>query len=178
MDVVVAPERTRSGLPQRLGWSVAIAAGTLLAVGGFTGILSVATIESDSMSPTYCPGGRVLVWSPGASDRAERGDVVTARNPQGEGTLLKRVAAVGGERVAVRDGVLRVDGEPVREPYVDQRTVDGTFFGPVVVPVGSVFLLGDGREQSVDSRDFGPVDRADVTGTVIFGIGGTCPPIR
>ena len=178
MDVVVAPERTTPGLWHRLGWPVAIATGALLAVAGFTGALSIASIESDSMSPTYCPGGRVVVWSPGASDRADRGDVVTARDPRGDGTLLKRVAAVGGERLAVRDGVLRIDGVPVREPYVDQRTVDGTFFGPVVVPEGSVFLLGDGREQSVDSRDFGPVDRADLTGTVLFGLGGTCPPIR
>jgi signal peptidase I len=178
VDVVVAPERTRSGPLHRLGWSAAIAAGALLAVAGLTGSLSVATIESDSMAPTYCPGGRVLVWSPGASERAGRGDVVTARDPRGEGLLLKRVAAVGGQRVAVRDGVLRVDGEPVREPYVDPATVDGTFFGPVVVPVGSVFLLGDGRERSVDSRDFGPVEREDLTGTVLFGLGGTCPPPR
>jgi signal peptidase I len=178
VDVVVAPDRTKPGLLHRTVWSAAIAVGALLAVAGLTGTLSLATVESDSMAPTYCPGGRVLVWSPGASAGAERGDVVTARDPRGSGTLLKRVAAVGGQRVEVLDGVLTVDREPAVEPYVDQRTVDGTYFGPVVVPDGSVFLLGDGREHSVDSRQFGPVDRAELTGTVLFGFGGTCPDLR
>lgn len=176
MDVVT-PERAPAGRLHRVGWSAVIAAGSLLALAGLTGTLSLALVEADSMAPTYCPGARVVVWSPGA-EGAERGDVVTARDPRGGGLLLKRVAAVGGQRLAVRDGVLRIDGEPVREAYVDQSTVDGTFFGPVVVPGGEVFLLGDGRERSVDSRHFGTVDRTELTGTVMFGLGGTCPPSR
>ena len=177
MDLAT-PERTKPGRLHRVLLSTAIAVGALLAVAGLTGTLSLATVESDSMAPTYCPGGRVVVWSPGASAGAERGDVVTARDPRGPGTLLKRVAAVGGQRVEVRDGVLFVDGRPVHEPYVDQSTVDGTYFGPVVVPDGDVFLLGDGREHSVDSREFGPVERADLTGKVLFGFGGSCPASR
>lgn len=177
MDLVT-PEQTKPGRLHRALWSTAIAVGALLAVAGLTGTLSIATVESDSMAPTYCPGGRVVVWSPGASSGAERGDVVTARDPRAPGTLLKRVAAVEGQRVEVRDGVLFLDGRPVQEPYVDQRTVDGTYFGPVVVPDGDVFLLGDGREHSVDSREFGAVERADLTGKVLFGFGGTCPAPR
>lgn len=177
MDVVTA-DRTKPGRLHRAVWSTAIGVGSLLAVAGLSGILSVATVESDSMAPTYCPGGRVLVWSLGAAKGAEPGDVVTAFDPRGPGTLLKRVAAVGGQRVEVLDGVLTVDRATVHEPYVDQATVDGTYFGPVMVPIGSVFLMGDGREHSVDSRHFGAVDRSDVTGTVLFGLGGSCPPPR
>ena len=178
MDVVVGAERTSSGRLHRLLWSTVIGVGTLLAVAGLTGTLSLATVESDSMAPTYCPGGRVLVWSPGASAGAERGDVVTAVDPRGGGTLLKRIAAVEGQRVEVRDGILFVDGRAVHEAYLDQSTVDGTYFGPVLVAEGEVFLLGDGRETSVDSRDFGPVERADITGRVMFGFAGTCPEVR
>ena len=178
MDVAVAPEQA-SGRMHRLLWSAAIAVGALLAVAGLTGTLSVASVESDSMAPTYCPGGRVLVWSPGASAGSDRGDVVTAEDPRpGGGTLLKRVAAVGGQRVEVRDGILYVDRHRVRESYLDQSTVDGTYFGPVLVPDDSVFLLGDGRERSVDSRDFGPVERSAITGRVLVGLGGACPAVR
>lgn len=176
--VVVTAEPARSGLLHRLVWSTAIAAGGLLAVAGLSGTLSLASVESDSMAPTYCPGGRVLVWSFRPSEGIERGDVVTALDPQGAGTLLKRVAAVGGQRVEVLDGVLTIDGRPVVEPYVDQATVDGTYFGPVEVRPGAVFLMGDGRERSVDSRQFGAVARSQVTGKVLFGFGGTCPPAR
>jgi signal peptidase I len=84
--------------------------------------------------------------------------------------MIKRVAAVGGQTVAIADGVLKVDGKPVPEPYVDRAQVDGTFFGPVRVPPGAVFLLGDQRLGSVDSRSFGPVPVGSIVGRVLFRV--------
>jgi signal peptidase I len=86
--------------------------------------------------------------------------VVVLEGPGGE-TLAKRVVAVGGQRVEIRDGVLFVDRRARRERYVDHDMVDGFFFGPAHVAPGRVFVLGDNRGDSEDSRDFGsvPVDR-------------------
>jgi len=89
--------------------------------------------------------------------------------PDGE-LLAKRIVAVGGQRVEIRDGVLFVDRIPRREPYVDHSRVDGFFFGPARVPAGSVFVLGDNRGDSEDSRDFGAVPREHLIGRVVLRI--------
>lgn len=126
------------------------------------------------MSPTICAGARLLVWTVGAGRRAEPGDVVTLRDPSGGGALLKRVVAVTDQQVELFDGRLLVDGQPQDEDFVDLESVDGTFFGPVTVGRESVFVLGDERERSLDSRDFGDVRRADLTGVVLHRMGGAC----
>jgi signal peptidase I len=77
------------------------------------------------------------------------------------------VVAVGGDRVALEYAVLVVNGRPVSEPYVDHSRIDGTYFGPVTVPAGHVFVLGDNRFGSIDSRVYGPVPLDAVTGRVL-----------
>ncbi len=67
----------------------------------------------------------------------------------------------------MRDGRLFVNGKRVVEPYVVHAEVDGTYFGPVTVPEGQVFVLGDNRADSVDSRDFGAVGSDRLLGTVL-----------
>lgn len=100
--------------------------------------------------------------------------IVTFPSPQ-DGTLtIKRVVAVGGQRVAIRDAELVVDERVVGEPYVDHASIDGVFFGPVTVPVGTVFVMGDHRETSVDSRVYGPIRTADIEGRLLLRIGPTC----
>ncbi|HWT25252.1 MAG TPA: signal peptidase I [Solirubrobacteraceae bacterium] len=118
-------------------------------------------IPSASMVPTFQPGDRVI-----ANKLAYRfgephaGDLAVLEGPDGQ-VFAKRIVALGGQRVEIRDGVLFVDREPRAEPYVDQDLVDGFFFGPAHVPAGTVFVLGDNRGDSEDSRDFGavPLDR-------------------
>ena len=128
-------------------------------------------VSSDSMSPAFSTGDEVLVQKLGAHAREPSlGEVVVVRSPASGDLVIKRVAAVGGQTVAIADGVLKVDGKPVREPYVDRAQVDGTFFGPVRVPPGSVFLLGDQRLGSVDSRSFGPVPVGSIVGRVAFRV--------
>ncbi|AHY46488.1 signal peptidase I [Rubrobacter radiotolerans] len=129
-------------------------------------VAEVFLLPSASMSPTLLPGERVLVEKVTLRLGApERGDLVAFE--RGGGVEIKRVAGLPGDRVEVRDGVLFVDGERLREPYVDYRLTDGSFFGPVRVSEGSVFVLGDNRSNSLDSRELGPVAEGDLLGRVV-----------
>ena len=87
-------------------------------------------------------------------------------SPQDGRDAIKRVVAVGGQQVAIRDAELYVDGTLVREPQVDLSRIDGLWFGPVTVPERTVFVLGDARSGSVDSRVYGPVPLGSIVGRV------------
>lgn len=145
----------------------------LAAVGALVVVLCLGLVahpvrvQANSMEPTYHPGDHLLVRSWGAGESLpDRGDVVVVAGPNGV-DLVKRVAGIAGDEVGIADGLLVVDGEQVVEPYLDQPSVDSTWFGPVTVPAGHVFVLGDHRADSVDSRRFGPIPLSAVKGTVI-----------
>ncbi|SDQ71812.1 signal peptidase I [Quadrisphaera sp. DSM 44207] len=125
-------------------------------------------VVGDSMSPTLDPGDVVLVDKRG--ECCERGDLVAFTSPRDGALTVKRVAGTSGDVVAIEGGVLVVDGERVREPYVDPESVDALYYGPVTVPPGSLLVLGDARGESIDSRDHGPVPASSVTGRVALGL--------
>jgi len=104
-----------------------------------------------------------------------RGDVVVLAPPDAESkhatdsdvvgaVLLKRVAAVEGDLVEVRNGHVRIDGQPATEHTLSLDYGGGTDLGPLRVPAGKVLLLGDNRGNSRDGRTFGFVDREQVLG--------------
>jgi signal peptidase I len=125
-------------------------------------------VSSGSMAPTYREGDEVLVQKIGdRSSAPHRGDVIAFHQPGTGALMVKRVVALAGQRVGIEDGVLVVGATPVREAYVDHATVDGDYFGPVRVPRGAVFVMGDARAGSVDSRTFGPVRTDAVVGRVL-----------
>ncbi len=124
-------------------------------------------IVTGSMAPTLRPGEHVLAWKLGSGGHTwRRGEIVTV-DRNGPDPLVKRVIGLAGDTVAIRDGRLLVDGHRVHEPYADPRRIDGVYFGPVRVPAGQVFVLGDDRRNSEDSRDFGAVPVASLRGTVL-----------
>ncbi|MFI0984812.1 signal peptidase I [Streptomyces exfoliatus] len=140
---------------------LAVAVGCVLFLGGFVWgalLYQPYTVPSDSMTPTIGVGSKILAQRIDG-DEVRRGDVVVFTDPLwGGAPMVKRVAAVGGDTVVCcdRDGRLTVDGTPVEEPYLrpgpDGRTVaSGTEFS-VTVPRGNLFLLGDDRRTSLDSR--------------------------
>ncbi len=131
-------------------------------------VVDVLEVSSDSMSPSLCAGDRIVVLTAGGRDGLVEGDVVVFTDPLERRLTVKRVVAAAGREVAVRDGVLHVDGRPIGEPFVDRAAVDGTYFGPVQVPPRSLFVLGDERGHSVDSRDYGPIPLSSVRGRVLF----------
>ncbi|MDN4611582.1 signal peptidase I [Arthrobacter burdickii] len=128
------------------------------------------TVSSDSMEPTIRTGSVVLLYKPGAgTDPIRNGSVVAFTNPVDGHTAIKRVIAGQGQSVAIRDAELYVDDVVVPEPFVDHSRIDATYFGPVEVPPGSVFVLGDNRGVSIDSRDFGAIPLTAVRGTLLTG---------
>ena len=92
-----------------------------------------------------------------------RGDVVVLRMPErGPELLIKRVIALPGETIEVRGGEVFINGEALVEPYLSHET--GGTYGPLQVPAGQVFVMGDNRGASNDSRVFGPVPMERVVG--------------
>ena len=124
-------------------------------------------VPSDSMTPTVAPGDHLLLDKRHPDD-VTVGDVVVVHDPQGEetgGLLVKRVVAVGGDAIGFEDGILVRNGVAVTEPYTTDF-LDGVYYGPDVVPPGMLYLLGDNRLDSVDSRNFGPVPVSTVVGRI------------
>ncbi|ARF64572.1 signal peptidase I [Streptomyces violaceoruber] len=144
---------------------LAVAVGCVLFLGGFAWAAVVYqpyTIPTDSMSPTVRPGDRVLAERIDGSE-VRRGDVVVFTDDVwGATPMVKRVVGVGGDKVACCDkgGRLTVNGTPVDEPYLDRSSaVSGDGKAPAspegfsaTVPRGKIFLLGDERATSLDSR--------------------------
>jgi signal peptidase I len=154
-----APDRR----PRRRAFlAVAGAAALLLLLQG--ALFSLCAVDGTSMEPGLLAGERLLVWRhPG---RLERGDVVVFTSPLAPDELLvKRVVAVEGERVGSHEGRLAVGGFLLEEPWVKP----GTALAPlqVLVPPGCLFVLGDNRAESIDSRQLGPIDRRLVVGRVL-----------
>jgi len=142
----------------------------LLALGAMRlWVLEPVHVTSDSMVPAVHPGAYALaLTTSSARDELSPGDLVVFESPDDGTTNLKRVIALAGQEVAIRDAVVYVDGAERREPGIDASAIDGTYFGPQRVPPGSVFVLGDNREVSVDSRAYGPVPADRVRGRVLF----------
>ncbi len=133
-------------------------------------------IASESMEPTLYAGDVVLVDRRGV-DPAElrRGDLVTFRMPGTGEEMLKRVIALPGESVATIDAVVHVDDRPLDEPYVDFSDWEGIFSARQVVEPDHVYVLGDNRAASVDSRDFGTIPVQAIDGRVLVRL---WPPVR
>jgi len=149
-------------------WAGRLAVLLVLLLGAsVTGLLpiQIMRVGSESMSPTIGTGDLVLVRH--QSGPVARMSVVAVERPDTGTLLVKRAVAVGGDRFAIEDGVLVVNGTPVCEPSIDPARLDGVWIGPVTVPDGELFLLGDEREASVDSRVFGTVPDGNVRGVVV-----------
>ena len=134
------------------------------------------SIHSPSMEPALRPGDRVIV------DKLRyrladprRGDVVVFDKPAQTGgsaevkDLVKRIIALPGDEIEVRDGIVYLNGKVLKEPYLRQGTVT-TDVARQRLPDDRYWLMGDHREVSEDSRQFGPVPRSAILGRALVRI--------
>jgi len=132
----------------------------------YTLLFNLSVVRGASMQPGIHDGDRILVepWSFLLSD-VSRGDVVVLRSPQDPDLdYIKRVVGLPGEEVVVGPAGVFVNGERLSEPYA-VGDHSGRVLTTVVEP-GHVFVMGDNRPHSADSRDFGLVPMADLRGRV------------
>lgn len=175
------PSRTRS----LVEWVVVIAGAVIVALVIKTFLIQAFYIPSRSMEPTLEINDRVLVnkLSYDLHD-VNRGDIVVFERPESERgsdikDLIKRVIALPGEQVVVRDDAVFVDGQRLVEPYLapGTTTTNGpaepwrcTVEQPCVVPEESVWVMGDNRADSRDSRFFGPIAEDAIVGRAFVRI--------
>ena len=128
-------------------------------------------VEGTSMMPTLQDQERVFINKfVYKLEPIERGDVVVFRYPRDPAkSYIKRVVAVAGDRVKIEDGVVFVNGRRLGEPYVPEQYEDARSYPETVVASHCYFLLGDHRNLSNDSRDFGVVDEDFIYGKAVFG---------
>ncbi len=128
-------------------------------------------VEGTSMMPTLQDQERVFINKfVYKLEPIERSDVIVFRYPRDPAkSYIKRVIAVAGDRVKIDDGVVYVNDHRLRETYVPEVYEDVRSYPETVVPPHSYFVLGDHRNLSNDSRDFGPVDEDFIYGKAVFG---------
>ena len=156
-------DREHRGLIRRIRAAIGLIV-LLLVVFGL--VLGFALIRDEGMHPTFKSGSVAVYLRLARSFR--RGDLVCLRLPDGN-AAVRRVVAVAGDSVDLRGGIAYINGLAERGSYSFTRTdprPDGISF-PLILRQGEYFVLGDAREDSYDSRDFGVVRAADALGKVL-----------
>ena len=139
----------------------------------FTFVARIIVVSGPSMQNTLLGGDVMLVWTLGYNEPKQGDIVVLTQRSYQDDSIVKRVIATEGEVVDVDFdlGVVYVDGQALEEPYIREATYlsEGTEF-PFAVPEGCVFLMGDNRNGSRDSRapELGAVDERCLIGRAVF----------
>ena len=165
------PPAWRTSVVETLDASIFAALLSLLII---TFVVQAFYIPSGSMEPTLQVDDRILVSKFSYRlGRIARGDVIVFHYPLNPGKdFVKRVVALGGERVELRDGVVLINKQPITELYPTALAAGDractTSYGPQTIPQGQLFVLGDNRCNSEDSRFFGFVPVENVVGKALL----------
>ena len=155
-------------------WLQALVMALVILILAFTLVGRIIGVDGHSMEPTLHHGDMLILQSIGYEPR--QGDVVVLTKPFGSVTspIVKRIIAVGGQTVEIdyNAGTVTVDGVVLDEPYINEVMMELSYenITSVTVPEGSIFVMGDNRNHSSDSRDvdLGVVDNRYVLGRALW----------
>jgi len=166
-----ATPTTRGPRPLVTAWMRDIVISLIVSILFIIFLYQPVKVEGTSMMPTLADQERVFINKfVYKLEAVHRGDVVVFRYPRDVSkSYIKRVIAVAGDRVRIDDGVVYVNDVRLPETYVPEDYWDTRSYSERVVPPHSYFLLGDHRNLSNDSRDFGPVNDRYIYGKAVFG---------
>lgn len=163
--------RMSPGTRNTLEWIVVIGGAVLITILLRTFAFQTFYIPSESMVPTLQVGDRIVVNK--VTDDYDRGNIVVFNKPDSwqaaHAVLIKRIIGMPGETLEIRDNTVFIDGEELVEPYLAEGATMADY-GPFVIPDGQVFVMGDNRTFSSDSRENGPVPLSDVVGRAALRI--------
>lgn len=150
-------------------WLITIAEAVLLTLFLLIFVAQSFLVEGYSMEPTLHNGERVMVEKISYRFRdPKRGEIVIIKNPlKPKDIYIKRVVGLPGDDIQVENGSIYINGIVLEEDYIAER-VNSWYSGEFHVPEGHVFVLGDNRNHSDDSRRIGPIPFNDVLGRVMF----------
>lgn len=163
----------QSPLQEFLDWAVPYVVVCVIAVAFFL-CFRIVNVSGSSMNNTYQEGDTVIV-NAAFYQGSDRGDIVVINAVENNvPIIIKRVIAVGGDEIDIdfESGNVTLNGTTLEEPYIKEPTTTdyGGFTYPVTVPDGYYFVMGDNRNNSIDSRhsSIGFVAEEDIMGNVIF----------
>jgi len=123
-------------------------------------------VPSKSMAPTLMESDYIGGFRAEPSE-LQRGNIVVFTSARDdEDFYVKRVVGLPGDAIAILDGFVYINGHRIEEPYVVHRGEEN--FAPITIPDGKIFVMGDNRTDSVDSRNFGPISKRRVKAIISF----------
>lgn len=173
------PSPNRRSRRWMVEWGLIVVVAVVVAVLVRVFVFQTFFIPSTSMYPTLQPGDRIVVNK--LSGAPSTGQIVVFRRPPRENCggpavpdLVKRVIGLPGQTIQGKDGAVFIDGKRLAEPWLPAATYKSSpvtsNFGPLTVPRGDYFMMGDNRTDSCDSRDWGPLPGSYIVGQVIMRI--------
>jgi len=150
--------------------TIAVVIGTLVVL--FVGQRTI--VHDISMKPTLVEGDNLIVEKLGFRfGWLHRGDIIVFKSPESDRQLIKRLVAVEGDKVEIKEGKVYVNGEVSLIGMSEEPTTpsgNNPDFTNLTVPEGCVYVLGDNRPFSLDSTEFGPIENKWITGRAILRV--------
>jgi signal peptidase I len=182
-------DRLTEGLPHgwriTIDWLVTILGAIAIVLAIKAWVVNPYRIPSSSMEPTLHCARPDAGCEASFSDRVlacrfcyhivspKRGDIVVFKTPPlaavrcgAGGTFVKRLIGLPGEEIEERSGYVYINGQKLNEPYIKPDRRDTRSYGPLKIPPGQYFMMGDNRAESCDSREWGTVPRKNLIGKV------------
>ncbi|MEV5024664.1 signal peptidase I [Paenibacillus sp. LPE1-1-1.1] len=152
-------------------WTISLGIAVIAALLFQNYVYAQSEVQNVSMQNTLIAGQRLIEdkWSYRFHE-PQHGDIVIINGPESELRLIKRVVGIPGDVIDIQSGEVYLNGVKIDEQYVKGRTFAGSVPIPFTVEEGQLFVMGDNREHSMDSRALGPISRSSIEGKAVLRI--------